>query len=81
MRTKDKTLINALYILSEDIQSDDGVANACIAEGALRISELIQGIEEVLIDNCHLADGDNCTLIKLKKLIDFEFSKEGEQSY
>jgi hypothetical protein len=44
MRTKDKTLINALWILSEDIQSNDGVANACIAEGALRISELIQGI-------------------------------------
>lgn len=39
-RTDDKTLITALWILSHDIQSDDGVANACIAEAALRLEEL-----------------------------------------
>lgn len=32
--TNIKKLIESLYILSRDIQSQDGVANACIAEGA-----------------------------------------------
>lgn len=40
MRTSDKTLVAALRILSRDIVSDDGVANACIAEAADRIEEL-----------------------------------------
>jgi hypothetical protein len=71
MKTPDQILINSLYILSQDIQSDDGVANACVAEAATRISELVQGIREVLLDNLHLADGEDCTLIKLKKLIKF----------
>ena len=68
MRTPDHILIKALHILSTDIQSEDGVANAAIAEGALRLSELVQGITDTLMDNLHLADGDDCTLIKLKKL-------------
>ncbi len=76
MRTPDETLIKALYILSEDIYSEDGVANACVLEGAARLSELVQGIKEVLFDNRHLADGESCTLIKLKKLISFEFPEE-----
>jgi hypothetical protein len=76
MRTPDETLIKALYILSEDIYSEDGVANACILEGATRLRELVEGIKEVLYDNRHLADGEECTLIKLKKLISFEFPEE-----
>jgi len=76
MRTPDDILIKALQILATDIQSDDGVANSAIAEAALRLSELIQGIHETLIDNLHLADGDNCTLIKLKKLVNFQLLSE-----
>lgn len=76
MRTPDDTLIKALQILAVDIQSDDGVANTAIAEAALRLSELVQGIHETLMDNLHLADGDNCTLIKLKKLVNFQLSPE-----
>lgn len=41
MRTDDEILIKALEILSNDIQTDDGVANACIAEAAQRLRELI----------------------------------------
>jgi len=78
MRTTDDILIKALYILARDIQSQDGVANVCIAEGALRLSELVEGIKEVLMDNLHLADGEDCTLIKLKKLIKFELPEETE---
>lgn len=46
-KTNSKTLIKALRILSEDVQSDDGVANACIAEAADRIEELEAKITEL----------------------------------
>ena len=39
MRSSTKTLISALKILAEDIQSQDGVANAAIAEAAMRLEE------------------------------------------
>jgi len=47
MKTKSKTLVKALRILSEDVQSDDGVANACIAEAANRIEELELKVSEL----------------------------------
>jgi hypothetical protein len=78
MKTPDQTLIKSLLILSGDIYSEDGVANACILEGALRLSELVEGIKQVLYDNRHLADGDDCSLIKLKRLISFEFPQDLE---
>jgi len=40
MKTDDTTLISALRILAAQIQSGDGVANACIAEAANRLEEL-----------------------------------------
>ena len=39
-RTDDDTLAKAMDILAEQIQSDDGVANAAIAEAANRLREL-----------------------------------------
>lgn len=36
-----------------------------------RISELESVIRETLEENLNLADGDNCTLIKLKRVIDY----------
>jgi hypothetical protein len=68
-RSKDETLIEALEILVVEMDSDDGVASTVIAESAKRLLDLTQGIKEVLEDNRHLADGDDCTLIKLKKLV------------
>lgn len=41
-RTDDTILIEALYLLAKDIQCDDGVANECIREAALRLSELVE---------------------------------------
>ena len=46
-KNNSKTLIKALRILSDDVQSDDGVANACIAEAADRIEELEAKITEL----------------------------------
>ena len=39
MRTDTKTLIAAMRILSQDIESNDGIANAAIAEAADRMEE------------------------------------------
>ena len=39
MRTSTETLIAAMRILSSDIQSDDGVANAAVAEAGERLAE------------------------------------------
>lgn len=40
MKTNTETLIKALRTLANDIESEDGVANAAIAEGAQRLEEL-----------------------------------------
>lgn len=40
MKSSTETLISALRILAEDIQSDDGVVNQCILEAADRLEEL-----------------------------------------
>ncbi|MDO8415172.1 MAG: nucleoside 2-deoxyribosyltransferase domain-containing protein [Agitococcus sp.] len=64
-RTSSAVLAHALTILSEDIQSEDGVANAAILEGAQRIAEL-----RLLLKQCaphvfasaeaqHMLDGFN----------------------
>ena len=39
-RSSTATLIAALNIIARDIQSDDGVANAAIAEAAQRLEQL-----------------------------------------
>ena len=38
--TETKTIIEALRILARDIQSEDGIANAAIAEAADRLEKL-----------------------------------------
>lgn len=52
-RTDDQTLISALRVLARDIQSEDGVANAAIAEAADRIEYLIGGCSTHYV-GCHL---------------------------
>lgn len=46
-KTKTQTLIEALHILARDIQSEDGVANAAIAEAAERMREFVEALEFV----------------------------------
>ncbi len=46
MKTDTKTLIEAMRILSCEIQSGDGVANAAIAEAANRLEELQTKLEK-----------------------------------
>lgn len=44
--TDTQTLIKALRILANDIQSEDGVANSVISEGADRIEKLLELVNE-----------------------------------
>jgi hypothetical protein len=47
-RASTATIVRAMRILSEDIQSGDGVANAAIAEAADRLEELVRDITTVI---------------------------------
>jgi ABC-type transporter Mla subunit MlaD len=60
-RSTTNTLVEALNILARDIQSEDGVANACIAEAAQRLQEQEENIND-------LRDGINNLCSELDKL-------------
>jgi len=45
MKTDTNTIVAALKILSHDIQSSDGIANACIEEASSRLKELSEQVE------------------------------------
>ena len=66
MKTHTKTLIEALRILSRDIQSEDGVANAAIAEAADRL-EQFAGLR---VDVCAAS---NMSIIMISKPIEHGF--------
>ena len=51
MKTSTETLIAAMRILSQDIQSDDGVANTAIAEAADRLEEQQKRITQLEQEN------------------------------
>jgi hypothetical protein len=56
MRTRTNILISALKKLSTDIHCEDGVATACIYEGATRIEELsfrLKRAKELFDSNSH----------------------------
>ena len=42
-----RSLINALRVLASEIQSEDGVANACVAEAANRLEEQWERIKHL----------------------------------
>lgn len=74
--TGTKIISAAMRELAATIQSDDGIANAACYEAAERLDEqdgrikqLESAISETLNENAHLADGDVCTLIRLKRVI------------
>lgn len=51
MKSSTETLINAMRILATEIQSDDGVANAAIAEAAQRLDEQQKLIKKLESDD------------------------------
>jgi len=55
-RSSTETLISALRILSKEIQSDDGVANAAIAEAADKLEELDEKVWDLTVTGQNLID-------------------------
>jgi|APGre2960657404_1045060.scaffolds.fasta_scaffold565902_1 hypothetical protein len=51
VKTSTETLIAAMRILSQDIQSDDGAANAAVAEAAERLAEQHMRIAQLEREN------------------------------
>jgi hypothetical protein len=51
VKTSTETLIAAMRILSQDIQSDDGAANAAVAEAAERLAEQHMRINQLEQEN------------------------------
>ncbi len=51
MRTSTETLIAAMHILSQDIQSEDGAANAAVAEASERLAEQHMRIAQLEREN------------------------------
>lgn len=51
MRSSSETLVGALRILAQDVESVDGVANAAIQEAADRIEELAAEVEDLRNQN------------------------------
>ena len=47
MISQTETLVRSLRILSEDIETDDGVVNACLAEAADRLEELNREVDRL----------------------------------
>lgn len=77
--TETNIISAAMRELAATIQSDDGVANAACYEAAERLDEqesrikiLESAIVDTISDNLDLADGDNCTLRKLTKVVNCE---------
>ena len=69
MKTDDETLIIALRILAAEIQSDDGVANACITEAANRLEELT-AIVFTTWERWHLIDRVNKDMLRLQDMLE-----------
>jgi hypothetical protein len=69
--TSTETLVEALRILAVDIQSEDGAANAAIAEGAERIDELAKiatEMSDMLTHDRALSDG--CKACAIRERLD-----------
>lgn len=62
-------MTKALRILANDIKAPDHVPAMCLRDAAAMIESLRWAIESTLDENRHLADGNVCTLLKLKQAI------------
>lgn len=67
---------HALRLIADQITAPDHVPAMCLRDAAAMIESLAMqrdklrdGIKAVLTENAHLADGEVCTLIDLKRLV------------
>jgi len=62
----------ALRILAEEIQAPDHIPAMCLRDAAAMIESLELAIRTTIDENLHLADGDVCTLKRLKDAIGYD---------
>jgi hypothetical protein len=62
----------ALRILAADIQAPDYIPAMCLRDAAAMIESLTLAIRTTIEQNLHLADGDDCTLKRLKDAIGYD---------
>ena len=64
-----RTIVRRLLDMIAELEADANIFKQMnkIDEKDARITELETAISETLKEKAHLADGDNCTLIKLKQ--------------
>jgi len=78
MRTSTETLIAAMWILSQDIQSEDGAANAAVAEAAERLAEQSAKIKR-------LRDGIAKQSLEIEqtcgKVLDYPWFKDDQKNF
>ena len=71
MKTSTETLIAAMHILATEIQSDDGAANAAVAEAGERLAEqhmrITQLEREIELFREHVDYGDKCLIEAILK--------------
>lgn len=67
MKSSSETLIAALRVLANDIQSQDGVANAAVSEAADRLEELELNL--VTIGELAIANWDYDTVEKVDNIV------------
>ena len=66
----------ALRLLAAQIQAPDHVPSMCLRDAAAMIESLRWAIEATIKENLHLADGENCTLKRLKNAVSFKLPPE-----
>lgn len=66
----------ALRILAAEITAPDHVPAMCLRDAAAMIESLRWAIETTITENLHLADGDNCTLKRIKDAVSFSLPSE-----
>ena len=62
----------ALRILAAEIQAPDHIPAMCLRDAACMIESLELAIRTTIDENLHLADGDICTLKRLKDAIGYD---------
>ena len=65
----------ALRILADQINAPDHIPAMCLRDAAAMIESLTYAIRQTIMENLHLADGDQCALKSLKDAIGFEFNR------
>jgi len=69
-----------MMMLAKKMERERNLADDALKYAAIEIAELRHQIRETIMENLHLADGDDCTLLRLKDAISFELEDSSENA-